>query len=273
MPGVQVWRAPDGQYIAHGYRQGSVFWMHWPSLAAFRFIDEELPTITAFVEPGVSTFAVEDVYRRSVLPMAIQALGGEALHASAVVAREGVVAFAARARTGKSTLAYGLSRRGFGQWADDAVALRVAGGQVMTVPLPFEVRLRPESAALFGFDQLRFRQFAPDVAVARGEATALPLAAVCLLRRMENQTPTVPAVIGRLTPQRAFSAVLTHAHEFNPHDLERRKRMLHAYLEIVDTVPVYDVQFAVGGEWLEGVLDTLIGTLSLGRTGVKSAAM
>ena len=97
-------------------------------------------------------------------------------------------------------------------------------------------------------------------------ATALPLAAVCLLRRMENQTPTVPAVIGRLTPQRAFSAVLTHAHEFNPHDLERRKRMLHAYLELVDTVPVYDVQFAVGGEWLEGVLDTFIGTFSLGRT-------
>ena len=247
--------------------------MHWPSLAAFRFADEELPSITAFVEPGVSTFAVEDVYRRSVLPMAIQALGAEALHASGVMAAGGVVAFAARARTGKSTIAYALSRRGFCQWADDAVALRVAGGQVMTMPLPFEVRLRPESSALFGFDQRRFRQFAPDVVVAQAEATSVPLAAVCLLRRMENQTPTVPAVIGRLTPQRAFSAVLTHAHEFNPHDVERRKRMLHAYLELVDTVPVYDVQFAVGGEWLDGVLDTLIETLSLESTAVACAAM
>ena len=172
-------------------------------------------------------------------------------------------------------MAYGLSRRGFRQWADDAVALRAAGGQVMTIPLPFEVRLRPESSALFGFDQPRFRQFAPDVvaSVAHAEATALPLAAVCLLRQMESHTPTVPAVIGRLTPQRAFSAVLTHAHEFNPHDVERRKRMLHAYLELVDTVPVYDVQFAVGGEWLDGVLDTLIETLSLESTAVACAAM
>src|SRR5581483_4905194 len=130
-PGVQTWRTPAGELIARGYRQGPTCWMHWPALAAFRFGDGD-PFITAFPDRGASRAVIEDVYRRGVLPMAIQALGREALHASGVLTDAGVIAFAARSHTGKSTFAYALSRRGFPQWADDGVVVDVEEGRVTT---------------------------------------------------------------------------------------------------------------------------------------------
>ena len=261
-PGVHAWHTPSGDFIAHGYQQDSTCWMHWPSVAAFRFGDGD-PFITAFIEPGASHAIVEDVYRRGVLPMAIPALGREALHASGILAGSGVVAFAARSHTGKSTIAYGLSRRGFLQWADDGVAFSVEGGRVTTVLLPFHVRLRPESSRLFGFDDPVFRQFAPEVPVAGAAARPIPLAGICLLRRMDSAPAGGAAVIEPIAPSQAFATVLIHAHEFNPFDQDRRRRMLQAYLEVAATVPVYDVRFAPGREHFDAVLDAITGTLGL----------
>ena len=82
--------------------------------------------------------------------MAMQALGHEALHASAMRAARGVVLFAAQSRTGKSTVAFGLSCRGYEQWSDDGVVFSVAEEGATAVPLPFDVRLRPQSADILG---------------------------------------------------------------------------------------------------------------------------
>src|SRR5829696_203522 len=59
----------------------------------------------------------------------------ETLHASAVVAPAGVVAFCARSATGKSTLAASLHRRGYDLWADDAVVWTPAGSRSLTFPV------------------------------------------------------------------------------------------------------------------------------------------
>jgi hypothetical protein len=261
--GVQTWRTPSGEVIAHGYRQGSTCWMQWPALAAYRFAKGD-PFVTAFVDPGAARDVVTDVYHRAVLPIALQALGREALHASGVLMASGVVAFAARSHTGKSTFAYALSRRGFPQWADDGLVMDVEQRRVTTVPLPFEVRLRAGSSALFGFDDPVFRQFTPEVAVARAGVPAAPLAAICLLDRVSSRSAASPHVfVSRMSASDAFSAVLIHAHEFDPLDSERRRRMLEAYLDVVDRVPVYRVQFATGRQHLDGVLDGVIGALAM----------
>ena len=247
-PGVHVWRTADGELIAYGYREDATCWMHWPSVGAFRF-DATEPCITAFVEPGVSRPLVDDVYRRSVLPMARQALGDEALHASGVLTSRGVVAFAGRSHAGKSTFAYALSRRGFAQWADDGVVIRVSGGAVHAVPLAFQVRLRPESSRLFGEHARALRQFDPPVSIPPSTG-GTPLAAICLLERLDAATATL---VEQMDPARAFTSVLVHAHEFNPHDDARRRRMLEAYLELVAAVPVFTVQFPSGAEHMDDV--------------------
>jgi len=194
--------------------------------------------------------------------MAQQALGREALHASAIQTDGRVIAFAAVSQTGKSTIAYGLSRRGYEQWADDGVVFEVADGRAMAVPLPFDVRLRPGLSGMFGFDGSRFHQFASMDADRSAERRPMPLGAVCVLNRSTDSSGS-SVTIDRLAASQAFAAVLTHAHEFDPSNLDRRRRMLQTYLELLDAVPVYQVRFRPGAEHFPHVLDALVARLGL----------
>jgi hypothetical protein len=260
---VHVWRTLTGTAIAYGWKEDAWYAMHWPGLCTYRFASDD-PHITAFPEAGASRALVYDVYRRSVLPMALQALGSEALHASAIEADGRVIAFAAVSQTGKSTVAYGLSRRGYEQWADDGVVLEVGGGRALAVPLPFDVRLRPESSGMFGLDGSRFHQFPSMDAERCSQRKLTPLGAICVLSRSTECSSGSPVTIEQLEPAQAFAPVLTHAHEFDPSNLDRRRRMLQTYLELLDVVPVYDVRFRPGVEHFPRILDAIVASLGLG---------
>ena len=69
------------------------------------------------------------------------------LHASAVRRTDGVAVFPAESNSGKSTLAAGLVRAGFGYVTDEAVAIDPAQGRV--VPFPKPISLDPGSWPLF----------------------------------------------------------------------------------------------------------------------------
>ena len=69
------------------------------------------------------------------------------LHASAVRRANGVAVFPAESNSGKSTLAAGLVRAGFGYVTDEAVAIDPAQGGV--VPFPKPISLDPGSWPLF----------------------------------------------------------------------------------------------------------------------------
>src|SRR5262249_50337184 len=162
------------------------------------------------------------------------------------------IAFAARSKTGKSTVAFGLSCRGFSQWSDDSVVFRGAGDSHEAVPLAFNVRLRPESSTLLGSER---RSGTSRVEGARPlPAAPAPIAGICLLERLRDRSDR-PIIIRRLAPIEAFSAVLTHAHVFNPFDMERRKRMVETYLGLVAGVPVYEVCFEANPSQFSELLD------------------
>ena len=258
--GVHVWRNHRGGIVACGFAHGGVRWMYWPYLASFRF-DLQDGFITAITTPSAPLDVVWDTYRRSVLPMALHVAGFEALHASAIVSNGNVVAFCAVSETGKSTIAYGLHRRGLPQWSDDAVALRTDSG-VEATPLPFEIRLRDESRTFFGVaipDPRRFEDNGPGSQLYSETA---PIGAICLLARSPANEARYAAV-RRMPPAEAFPLLLEHAHVFDPFDGVRRERMLRAYLDLVGAVPVYEVAFVPGRDRLDGVLDTIIETLGL----------
>ena len=108
-------------------------------------------------------------------------------------------------RSGKSTIAYGLHRRGYRLWADDAVALEVSESAITALPLPFDVRLRPATAALFGLgrgrrgspargtrarrrDRLR-RRSSPSVSLDRRGASAPARGTVLRLSKPRSPIP------------------------------------------------------------------------------------
>lgn len=257
--GVHVWFNRQGGVVARGFREAGSYWMAWPHLAIYQF-SSGTPHITAYPAPGAPIDVIWDVYRRSVTPMALQVLGWEALHASAIVTNRGVVAFCAVSETGKSTVAFALRRRGFPQWSDDGLVFRTEGG-VTAVPLPFEARLRPESREMFS-DHEQGPGYEGNSPGEQQFTEPLPVAAICLLKRVSGE-PDDPPLVKPVAAAEAFPQLLVHAHEFDPYDPDRRARMMQTYLDLAANVPVFEVAFVPNRARLDSVLDAIVHHLSL----------
>jgi hypothetical protein len=250
-PRFEVWRDIQGEISAYSEIRDEHFWMHLPGLASFRFTccgDE----IAAAVTNTVAEERVRDAYRRKVLPMALQVCGREVLHASAVRSAAGVIALCGISETGKSTIAFGLSRRGYPLWADDAVVFEISERGGLAISLPFDMRLEPSAAEAFDLDGTRVSESAGEDDPAPGAQTA-PLVAVCVLRRTDSAAPNLS--IRRLSSSEAFSAVLDHSCCFSPLGGERKRRMINNYLELAARVPIVQVSFKPGFENLPAILD------------------
>lgn len=234
-----VWLDSDGSPAAYGGSDALSHWMELPGVGSFRFGGG--PHVTAFPAGGVHDETVEDAFRRIVLPMALQAAGEEVLHASAVVGPAGVVAVCAVSGTGKTTMAYALSRRGHPIWADDAVVFDPGDEGVLAQPLPFTLRLKGESATFF--------DGAPTDTLY--EPGAERLAAILVLERDEVMS------VERLDTAAAFPLVLEHAYCFDLDESERKRAMMSSYLDLMARVPAYRVRMQPGLDRLPGLLDRL----------------
>jgi hypothetical protein len=240
--GLEIWR-DGGAVVAYGYRTGERYWLELLGVATYGFSSGSREVV-AYPEEGVAESRVADGFERAALPLALHVNGHEVLHASAVLTSAGVVAFCATAGTGKSTLAYGLSRRGHALWADDAVPFAARDDGASTFRVPFTLRLLEESRAHFG--QPAFERSQED-----GEAE---LAAVCVLTRGDQGEPTE---LERLSPRDAFTTVLPHAYAFTAEEPQRNRRMLEAYGALVNTVPVFRVTIRTGFEYLDELLGAI----------------
>jgi hypothetical protein len=252
-PSVQVWHENNGSVCAYGYTASGQHWMHFPGLGTYCF-SRHSDEVTAFAQPSTRLDWLRDTFHRSVLPMALQVFGKEALHASAIETAYGTIAFCAISESGKSTIAYGLSRRGHPLWADDAVVFEISDRGVWAHPMPFAIRLRPASAQYFRFPQIDADKPTGCDFVSEVKVKPVPLAAVCLLERGERLEPVR---IRRILPIHAFPAVLSHAYCFSLRDMERKQRMMHAYLALVREVPVFKIRFSTGLQSLPQLLDSI----------------
>lgn len=241
--GVVVWRHVDGELVAHGGTDEQGPWMHVAGVGTFALGPGE--SVVAYPEPSASQALVEDAFRRTVLPMALQVRGQEVLHASAVLSPRGVVALCAVSETGKSTTAYALSRRGYALWGDDAVAVELSTGGPISSSLEFRLSLRPKSAAFFGSTG--------EGSDLRAGSSTRPLAAICVLRRGADARTG----IRRMSPEEAFTEVLTHAYCFDLDDPTRKRAMMETYLQLVERVPTYEVQLPDGLEHVDVALDRI----------------
>jgi len=249
---VGAWPSTDGTLWAYGYSRNGQHWIDLPGRVTYFFTDRG-KTVTAILHDATFRHAALEVYQRFVLPMALQVRGIEVLHASGVLTPAGVVAFCGEGGVGKSTLAFGLTRRGYLPWADDGVAFRSTPTSVTCLPMPLEFRLMPDAQAFFGeqFPQCLSRRGLPPPSL--GETPPLALLAV-LRRRPEDHKDAHFVPLG---PEDAFTAVLRCAFRFNIHDHRRMRRLMVHYLDLVARVPVFEVRFRPGFERFAAVLDTM----------------
>jgi hypothetical protein len=251
--GTEVWRDLGGRILALGERHQGARWMHILAVGSYEFSGRS-NEVRAYPNGGAEPRVVADQYRRTVLPLALQTHGFEALHASAVRTPQGVVAFCAVKESGKSTLAFALGRKGYPLWADDAVVLAFDERGVAAAAVPFEIRLRPASSAYFSRTGS-----APPAAAARPERDLTeplsleqaPLAALFVLERADA---AAGVELRRLGSAEAFTAVLEHAYCFTLEEAETKRRMMRQYLSLVAKVPVFRLSYPTGLDHLPAIV-------------------
>ena len=231
---VNSWHDENGELCGSAFAHEAMRWIEWSGLGVFAF-SEGSSEVRHWPQPHASPQLCRETFSRQLQPVILQALGWQALHASAIIGPSGVIAFCGKSGSGKSTLAFAMRNEGWSQLADDAVVLRAASNGVMVRPMPFAPRLRPRSQAYFA--EISPSSGQEPIAPRRPE---LPLAMVILLL----QDPAQPELT--LAPVRkaeAFSRVLAHAHEFDPSDQSETRRLARDYLSIVDRVPVIELRY------------------------------
>jgi hypothetical protein len=255
-----VWRDREGTVCAYGYTVHGQHCMHLRDIASF-FFSEHCEEVKAIACGPVQRELIVDAYHRTVLPMALQTLGWEVLHASGLLLPEGVAALCGGSHTGKSTLAYGLSRRGYPLWADDAVVFEASSLGVQALPLPFAIYLRAASASFFAQDQTMLSVPQESDRTEMPEREPAALAALCLLQQIPPRSGAPAVETRRLSFAEAFAAVLAHAQCFSMEEKPRKRNMLHAYLQLVKQVPVVEVRFQASFEKLPAILDGIVASL------------
>lgn len=229
-PRAIPWTTEDGETHAICEMDGGFPRVLLPRIGIIR-VSDELGHIHGTVAHPEKIPVMEEVHYRFALPMILQASGTEMLHASAVRVKSGVVALCGTSGTGKSTLAFTLSKRGYQHWADDAVVFLPEQHAFESLRLPF--RPRVEIAAHEQLD------------VIRGIESA-PLAAIVVLRRNIDkivESSDFHAEVRRLSAADAFRAILPHIYSFILSDPQRNALMMSRYFDIAARLPVYDVQF------------------------------
>ncbi len=95
---------------------------------------------------------IEHIFFNQVLPLVLNSMGIEVLHASSILTSKGAVAFVGDSGFGKSTIATSLISQGCKLLSDDAVPLVLKDNQVFTSNGPRKMNLWPRAGKLLNID-------------------------------------------------------------------------------------------------------------------------
>jgi len=220
-------------------RSGALL-VSWEKLGDF-VIDQRGRRVLARRVPAALYGEFRDLLLSAILSFALLEQGLETLHAGAVVFNGRAVAFAGRARSGKSTLAAFFTRCGRPFLTDDLLAVRLLGRQVHAYPTVPQIKLEPEVLRALRLNPRRFPLVVPGSGYTKRLWQAptarqpSPLAAVYFPRLADSGRGRI-----RITPvsRKAFFQTLL-GHSFNTVIVDRRRlrRQFALFSRIAKAIP------------------------------------
>lgn len=240
------WRESDGTAWIRLGRTPRGYLLRFARTADF-LLSRDTRTIACHAAPKVTALTVRHLLLDQVIPMVLGHRGHLAIHASAVGSPSGVLVFAGKAGSGKSTLCATLARPRRPPLADDCVVIEERRGRMIAVPSYPGLRLWPDAAQALGrrhngqpvTDHSDKRRIDTRQGSA-GRRAAAPIAAIYVLA-----SPGAAKVIriSRLAPREAVGRLLAHTHRLDVTDRTRLAAELEALGRLAERVPVFDLDF------------------------------
>ncbi|MGI8873760.1 MAG: hypothetical protein ACR2KP_05440 [Egibacteraceae bacterium] len=248
---AQVWCDWSGIPRAFGFTCDGHNWIRLPGVASFRFPPGG-GWVEALAPEGAAREDIREAFQRHVLPFALQALGHELLHSSAVSTPRGAIGFCGSSGAGKSTLAYALGRRGYAPLADDALQFERVDGALHLIRLPFAIHI--SNASLLDGGQAG----GPKSAVpgSENEGDPVPLAGLFVVERLPEDSERGHEVVP-LPHASAFPLLLYHAHCFSFREDARTRQMIERYLALAAEVPTFLIRYRPDFALLPAILDAV----------------
>ena len=240
-------------------RSGALL-VRWEKLGDF-VIDRRGRRVWARRAPRAFFGEFRDLLLSAILSFALLEQGLETLHAGGVVFNGWAVAFAGRARSGKSTLAAYFARKGRLFLTDDLLAVRLLGRQVHAYPTVPQIKLEPEVLRALGLNPRRFPLTVPGSAYTKRlwrvptARRPRPLAAVYFPRLSDSRRSRL-----RFTPMSRtdfFQALLGHSFNTALVPRHRLQRQFALFGHIADTIPARRLLIPRGLHRLEEVAERI----------------
>lgn len=196
------------------------------------------------VDPAGSVEVIGDRIVRTALPFALDRLGHELLHASAVQVGGTTIAIAGAPGSGKSTLVALFCADGGSLISDDQLRVELGPQRVLCHPGLATIRLRPavaEVAALM--DRTGTATWDGRTAVSPGVDRATPRYLDALVLPAVVDGPQAP-VIERLSSAQAVLRLASS--RADPRDAIGRTRRFHLHASLLESLPVFGIRLPRG---------------------------
>lgn len=263
-PPYDRWLAPAGNVIAEFYRITGGYLLRFPCEVDFE-IFPEIGVVRRIPAPQADADHLDSLYHNAVLPIVGNHRDGLFLHGSAVTISGEAVAFLGLSRSGKTTLAAAMAKRGHALMTEDVIELEVSSSGFDLQPKPTGLRLFSDSAAyLMGEEPVDQganikRSVPPQAGFAIGAAPAR-LSHIYFL----GQDRTAPLSIRSMPPSNALREMLNHAFILDVEDKRRLNAHFGRIADLCEKIPCFALDYPRRYTELDRVIEAIV-DVSLGR--------
>lgn len=244
------WHTPDGEPWLSFARLASGYLLRFPDLADF-LVSADVKAIRCYPVPGTPLETIKHLFLDQVLPLVLSKRGKLIIHASAIVAQEGAIAFVGMTGQGKSTLATSFSMHGFPLMTDDSLLLEVKEGRLIGTPIYPGVRLWDDSISVLFEHEPVLSEVAHYTDKKRLAANndrllfcrdSVPIQRLYFLAPLK-EVATNTITITRLSPRETFMELVTYAFKLDIADQALLRREFDTFSRVAALALSYDLAF------------------------------
>jgi len=211
-----------------------------------------------------------------VLPLVLNLRGHDALHATAVLARQGVCAFVGPTGTGKSTLAGAFQLAGYPVLSDDCLVVQEEGQHIMATPAYPGLRLLEDTLEALrheGATTLPVAEYTAKLRLTMGGkggeffADQRPLVRIYALVRQADENGSGGVATPSIEPLSrgaAFMKLTSSTFRLDLTDREMLVRQFHFLERVVSLVPVRRLHVPNALSCLPAVRDAILADVEAG---------